>query len=82
MTAQRGTEGNLGYMVAFMDYARDDMSRPAAVPGWTEIDYSTGKSSAGEFWLNQAHLGAMGGQRPPAHRAGDNAGKVKHFNSG
>jgi trehalose/maltose hydrolase-like predicted phosphorylase len=56
LTAQRGTEGNLGYMVAFMDYAKDDMSRPAAVPGWTEIDYSTGKSSAGQFWLNQVGL--------------------------
>jgi trehalose/maltose hydrolase-like predicted phosphorylase len=56
LTAPRGTEGNLGYMVAFMDYAKDDMSRPAAVPGWTEIDYSTGKSGAGQFWLNQVPL--------------------------
>ena len=56
MTAPRGTEGNLAYMVAFMDYAQDDISRPAAIPGWTEIDYSTGESSAGEFWLNKATL--------------------------
>jgi trehalose/maltose hydrolase-like predicted phosphorylase len=28
------------------------------VPGWTEIDYSTGKSAAGEFWLNQVALDA------------------------
>src|SRR5471032_78488 len=53
MTAPRGTEGNLAYMVAFMDYAKDDESRPAAIPGWSEIDYSTGDSAAGHFWMNQ-----------------------------
>jgi trehalose/maltose hydrolase-like predicted phosphorylase len=53
MTAPRGTEGNLAYMVAFMDYGKDDESRPAAIPGWSEIDYSTGDSAAGHFWLNQ-----------------------------
>src|ERR1700736_1015092 len=58
MTAPRGTEGNLAYMVAFMDYAKDDIARPAAIPGWSEINYSTGKSSAGESWLNQVKLGA------------------------
>lgn len=56
MTAPRGTEGNLAYMVALMDYTRDDFSRPAAIPGWTEIDYSTGTSSAGHFWMNQVAL--------------------------
>ena len=54
MTAPRGTEGNLAYMVAFMDYGKDDEARPAAIPGWSEIDYSTGDSSAGHFWMNQA----------------------------
>jgi len=58
MTSPRGTEGNLAYMVAFMDYAKDDIARPAAIPGWSEINYSTGKSTAGEFWLNQVKLGA------------------------
>ncbi|HEX3847716.1 MAG TPA: glycosyl hydrolase family 65 protein [Steroidobacteraceae bacterium] len=53
MTAPRGTEGNLAYMVAFMDYGQDDISRPAAIPGWSEIDYSTGDSRAGHFWMNQ-----------------------------
>jgi protein-glucosylgalactosylhydroxylysine glucosidase len=53
MTAPRGTEGNLAYMVAFMDYAKDDEARPAAIPGWSEIDYSTGDSAAGHFWMNQ-----------------------------
>jgi protein-glucosylgalactosylhydroxylysine glucosidase len=58
MTAPRGTEGNLAYMVAFMDYAKDDIARPAAIPGWSEIDYSTGDSPAGHFWMNQAPLNA------------------------
>src|ERR1700761_732881 len=53
LTGLRGTEGNLAYMVGFMDYADDDMSRPAAIPGWSEIDYSTGDSAAGHFWMNQ-----------------------------
>jgi trehalose/maltose hydrolase-like predicted phosphorylase len=58
MTAPRGTEGNLAYMVAFMDYAKDDESRPAAIPGWSEIDYSTGDSAAGHFWMNQVPVHA------------------------
>jgi trehalose/maltose hydrolase-like predicted phosphorylase len=56
MTAPRGTEGNLAYMVAFMDYAKEDIARPAAIPGWSEIDYSTGNSAAGHFWMNQVPL--------------------------
>jgi trehalose/maltose hydrolase-like predicted phosphorylase len=56
MTAPRGTEGTLGYLVAFMDHGKDDITRPAAIPGWTEIDYSTGDSSAGHFWMNQVPL--------------------------
>ncbi|MEO7051264.1 MAG: glycoside hydrolase family 65 protein [Rhodanobacter sp.] len=55
-TAPRGTEGNLAYMVGFMDYGKDDMSRPAAIPGWTEIDYSTGTSNVGHFWMNQVEV--------------------------
>ena len=58
MTAPRGTEGNLAYMVAFMDYGKDDESRPAAIPGWSEIDYSMGDSAAGHFWMNQVPLNA------------------------
>jgi trehalose/maltose hydrolase-like predicted phosphorylase len=53
LSAPRGTEGNLAYMVGFMDYGKDDISRPAAIPGWSEIDYSTGDSAAGHFWMNQ-----------------------------
>jgi trehalose/maltose hydrolase-like predicted phosphorylase len=58
LTGPRGTEGNLSYMVGLMDYAADDFSRPAAIPGWTEIDYSAGRSDAGQFWMNQVALGA------------------------
>src|SRR5271165_5774838 len=58
MTAPRGTEGNLAYMVAFMDYGADDIARPAAIPGWSEIDYSTGDSAAGHFWMTQVPLSA------------------------
>jgi trehalose/maltose hydrolase-like predicted phosphorylase len=58
MTGPRGTEGNLAYMVAFMDYAAEDIARPAAIPGWSEINYSTGSTSAGQFWLNDSKLGA------------------------
>ncbi len=57
MTSPRGTESNLAYLVAFMDYAQDDIARPAAIPGWSGINYSTGASSAGQFWLNDVKLG-------------------------
>jgi hypothetical protein len=57
MTGPRGTESNLAYLVAFMDYAKEDIARPAAIPGWSGIDYSTGASTAGEFWLNGVKLG-------------------------
>jgi len=55
-TGPRGTEGNLAYMAALMDYAEGDIARPAAVPGWSQIDYSAGSSAAGHFWLNQVPL--------------------------
>jgi hypothetical protein len=58
MSGPRGTEGNLAYLVGLMDYGKDDVSRPAAIPGWTEIDYSTGDSKAGHFWMNQVRLDA------------------------
>jgi protein-glucosylgalactosylhydroxylysine glucosidase len=56
LTSPRGTEGSLAYMIGFMDYAAGDVSRPAAIPGWTAIDYSTGLSHAGQFWLNQVDM--------------------------
>jgi len=51
MTSVRGSEGNMAYMVAFMDYAKDDISRPAAIPGWSEIDYNPGGG-----WLNSTRV--------------------------
>ncbi|TAN04086.1 MAG: glycoside hydrolase family 65 protein [Rhodanobacteraceae bacterium] len=51
MTSVRGTEPDRAYMVAFMDYTKGDISRPAAIPGWSEIDYN-----AGAGWLNQTQL--------------------------
>ncbi len=56
LTSPRGTEGSLGYLIAFMDHAAGDVSRPAAVPGWTAIDYSADPSHAGQSWLNQVDL--------------------------
>lgn len=50
----RGTVGTLSYLVGLMDETPGDIARPAAVPGWMGIDYSTGDSPAGHFWLNQA----------------------------
>ena len=58
LTSPRGTEGSLSYMTGFMDYTGGDVSRPAAIPGWTAIDYSTGRSHAGQFWLNQVDMNA------------------------
>jgi trehalose/maltose hydrolase-like predicted phosphorylase len=53
MTSPRGTEPAAGYMVAFMDYKQGDISRPAAIPGWSEIDYNPGGG-----WLNRTRLDA------------------------
>ena len=58
MTAPRGTESNLAYLVAFMDYTQDDIARPAAIPGWSGINYSAGQSTAGQFWLNDVKVGS------------------------
>lgn len=51
MTSPRGTEPSRAYMVAFMDYSKDDISRPAAIPGWSEIDYNPG-----DGWINSTRL--------------------------
>ena len=51
MTSLRGTEPNMAYMVAFMDYAKDDIARPAAIPGWSEVDYNPGGG-----WLNSTRV--------------------------
>jgi len=46
-TSLRGTEATDAFMVGVMDYTSGDVSRPAAIPSWAEIDYFDGKS-----WLN------------------------------
>jgi hypothetical protein len=56
LTAPRGTESTRAYLVAFMDYTAGDMSRPAAVPGWTEIDFSSSAPGEPQSWLNRAPL--------------------------
>lgn len=58
LSTPRGTQGTPTYLVAFMDYSADDMSRPAAIPGWTEIDYSTGPGPTGQAWLNKGSFRA------------------------
>ncbi|HXE65534.1 MAG TPA: glycoside hydrolase family 65 protein [Rhodanobacteraceae bacterium] len=52
-TSPRGTESNLSYLVALMDYGKDDIARPAAIPGWSGIDY---RADANGAWLNLAPL--------------------------
>lgn len=52
-TSPRGTESNLAYLIAFMDYGKDDIARPAAIPGWAGIDYRADSSGT---WLNLAPL--------------------------
>ncbi len=51
MTSPRGTEPTRAYMVAFMDYDKRDISRPAAIPGWSEVDYNPGGG-----WINATRL--------------------------
>ena len=52
-TSPRGTESNLSYLIALMDYGKDDIARPAAIPGWSGIDYRADSAGA---WLNLAPL--------------------------
>jgi protein-glucosylgalactosylhydroxylysine glucosidase len=53
LSTPRGTEATPAYVVGLMDYRTGDMSRPAAIPGWTEVDFS---AHAGQGWLNRAAL--------------------------
>jgi trehalose/maltose hydrolase-like predicted phosphorylase len=45
-----GTAPALSLMVGLMDHTAGDVSRPAAIPAWSEIDYSPD----GNRWLNAA----------------------------
>jgi trehalose/maltose hydrolase-like predicted phosphorylase len=56
MSSPRGTEGNPSFVVGLMDYSQHDIARPAAIPGWSEINYSA--DAAGQSWLNQTKLSA------------------------
>ena len=56
LSAPRGTEATRAYLAGFMDYAAGDISRPAAVPGWTEIDFSAGPAGPDQTWINRAPL--------------------------
>jgi trehalose/maltose hydrolase-like predicted phosphorylase len=48
-----GTAPTVAHMVGIMDYGADDVSRPAAIPSWNEIDYFDGGA-----WLNGGTVGA------------------------
>jgi protein-glucosylgalactosylhydroxylysine glucosidase len=56
LTGPRGTETTRSYLVAFMDYTSGDMSRPAVIPGWNEVDFSASPPGASLAWLNRAPL--------------------------
>jgi hypothetical protein len=56
LSAPRGTEATRVQLVALMDYTAGDISRPAAVPGWTEIDFSSSLPGRGPDWLNRQPL--------------------------
>jgi trehalose/maltose hydrolase-like predicted phosphorylase len=55
LSTPRGTEATRSYMVGLMDYTAGDMSRPASIPAWTEIDFNA--STAGHDWLNRVPMG-------------------------
>lgn len=56
LSTPRGTEAAPAYMVGLMDYTTGDMARPAAVPGWTEVDFSARASGSDSTWLNRVPL--------------------------
>jgi hypothetical protein len=46
-----GTAPTPAQMIGVMDYTANDVSRPAAIPSWNEIDYSDGAE-----WLNDGSV--------------------------
>jgi protein-glucosylgalactosylhydroxylysine glucosidase len=56
LSSPRGTEVARSYVAGLMDYTPGDISRPASVPGWTEIDFSAGPPGPGQAWLNRAPM--------------------------
>jgi trehalose/maltose hydrolase-like predicted phosphorylase len=49
-----GTSAAVAHMVGVMDYSDGDVSRPAAIPSWNEIDYFDGGA-----WLNGSTVDAQ-----------------------
>ena len=58
LTTPRGTEAAQTYLVGLMDYTPGDISRPALVPGWTQIDFAPGGMGPKEEWVDEAPLTA------------------------
>lgn len=56
LSTPRGTEPARAYLAGFMDYSAGDVSRPAAVPGLAEIDFSAGPSGSEFAWLDRVPL--------------------------
>lgn len=56
LSAPRGTEVTRSFLVGFMDYTAGDISRPALIPGWNEIDFSSSAPGPDQAWLNRAPL--------------------------
>ncbi len=53
-TSVHGTDPTLSLMANLMDYTTGDVSRPAAIPSWAEINYFDGKS-----FLNDAPISSV-----------------------
>jgi trehalose/maltose hydrolase-like predicted phosphorylase len=51
LSSPKGTDSSRAYLVGLMDYTAGDISRPAAVPSWTDIDFKAGDQ--GFSWLNR-----------------------------
>jgi protein-glucosylgalactosylhydroxylysine glucosidase len=58
VSSARGTETEPGYLVGYMDHTAGDMARPAAVPGWSGVDFRDSLRYDDSTSLNQASLDA------------------------
>ncbi len=56
LSSPRGTQVARSYVAGLMDYTPGDISRPASVPGWTEIDFNPGPPGGGQDWLNRVPM--------------------------
>jgi len=56
LSTPRGTEPSRSYMAGLMDYTAGDMTRPASVPAWTEIDFNPSAPGAGQAWLDRVPM--------------------------